>query len=145
MNKNLPYQIYPEHDLFVSKATRVITFDDLYDHVIELMSDFKFHQGMNGFYDFTQVPAVEGDLSKWHSLANGMASNEVISITANTAIVTAKTGTQVHQVMSEFLKLTANSNIDYQLFQLSQWQQAKLHAGVPEALLVNNTFTIERV
>ena len=129
MTNKIKFKIFGNANLFVCHTDGELTFDNLYDHVLELMSDYRFVQGMNGFYDFTKVTSITGDLSKWEALASGMSSKEVITNPAKTSIVIAQHAEEIKKIMLNYLYMTASSNISYQLFYHTQWQQAAEFVG----------------
>ena len=112
----IPYKIYPDFKVFTSYAIQDITFDDLHNHVLELMSDVYFSAGINGIYDFSKITSLTGDLERWRSLAEGMSSDEVIVAKAKTAIILPEDNLSLHQIMEGYLIMTAGSLIDYQIF-----------------------------
>lgn len=136
MASSINYEIFSNSNVFVCHTEGELTFDDLYEHVLELMSDYRFTQGMNGFYNFSKVTKLTGDLEKWKALASGMSSEEVIPNPAKTSIVIAQHAKDIKEIMLNYLYLTASSNISYQLFYHSQWDEAAkfvdLDAGCPE-------------
>lgn len=126
----IPYKIYPGFKVFTSYAIQDITFDDLHNHVLELMSDVYFSAGINGIYDFSKITSLTGDLERWRSLAEGMSSDEVIVAKAKTAIILPEDNLSLHQIMEGYLIMTAGSLIDYQIFTPSRWQEAMDHVGL---------------
>lgn len=128
----IPHRIYRKFNLFVAKANGEMTYNDLYQHVLELMSDPYFKPGTNGLYDFSNVTRLSGDLSQWEALANGMNDTEVIPEKASTAIVIDKKNVQLHNVLEDYLKMTASSQIDYRIFNELEWHHAMAHVGVEE-------------
>jgi len=126
----IPYKIYPDFKVFTSYAIQDITFDDLHNHVLELMSDVYFSAGVNGIYDFSKITSLTGDLDRWRMLAEGMSSDEVIVAKAKTAIVLPEDNLSLHQIMEGYLIMTAGSLIDYQIFTPPQWQEAMEHVGL---------------
>lgn len=132
MASKIQFEIYSSANVFICQTEGELSFDDLYDHVLELMSDYRFVQGMNGFYDFTRVTKLTGDLEKWKALASGMSSEEVIPNSAKTSIVIARHAKEVKELMLNYLYMTASSNISYQLFYHSQWSDAAKFVGLDE-------------
>jgi hypothetical protein len=128
----IPYRIHKGYNLFSAHTEGAVTFDDLYLHVLELMSDPYFQSGLNGLYDFTKVTSLTGNLSKWHALAEGMSDNEILPVHASTSIVLPRGNQELLDVMMEFLALTANSQIDYRIFDETTWQDALKHVEVWE-------------
>lgn len=131
-DKKVNHVIYPKYNLFISKASEEITFDDLHAHVLDLMSDEYFSAGINGLYDFSKVTKLSGDLEKWRVLAEGMSSEEVIIEKAKTAIVLPANNPSLHSIMEGYLIMTSGSLIDYKLFEPSQWQPAMNHVYLTE-------------
>lgn len=126
----IPYKIYPDFKVFTSYAIQDITFDDLHNHVLELMSDVYFSGGLNGIYDFSKITSLTGDLDRWRMLAEGMSSDEVIVAKAKTAIILPEDNLSLHQIMEGYLIMTAGSLIDYQIFTPSRSQEAMDHVGL---------------
>lgn len=131
-DKKVNHEIYPNYNVFTSKASGEITFDDLHTHVLDLMSDEYFKTGINGLYDFSKLTKLSGDLEKWRVLAEGMSSDEVIVEKAKTSIVLPANNPSLHSIMEGYLIMTSGSLIDYKLFEPSQWQDAMVHVGLAQ-------------
>lgn len=132
MASQIHFEIFSNANVFVCHTEGTLTFDALYEHVLELMSDYRFTPGMNGFYDFSKVTSLTGDLDKWKALASGMSSEEVIPNPAKTSIVIAQDAKDIKEIMLNYLYLTASSNISYQLFYHSQWEEAARFVDLDE-------------
>jgi hypothetical protein len=78
------------------------------------------------------VTSLTGNLSKWHALAEGMSDNEILPVNACTSVVLPKDNQELLDVMMEFLALTANSQIDYRIFDETTWQDALKHVEMKE-------------
>jgi hypothetical protein len=127
MELTIKHSIFKEHNLFACKAAGPLTFERLYQHVIELMTDMYFQSGLNGIYDFTQVSSMTGDINSWNSLAIGMKDVEILPVPANTSIVIDSRNNELKAVLENYLEMTKGSNIHYKLFTEIEWAQAMQH------------------
>lgn len=136
MTTKIPYSILADQDLFVAKADGLVTFDDLYQHVLMIMGDNAYKAGINGLYDFSKVSLISGEFPKLEALANGMSSSDVIVEKAKTAILLPNTyQDEIHGVMEKYMAMTANSNIDYRIFTQSEFEAAASFLGFDKLFL----------
>ena len=122
------YQIYTDHNVYIAQANGDITFENLYQHVDELMDDPAYYTGINAVYDFTKVRSIGGYIGVFEELANDMSDETIIDKQANTSIVLNSQYPRVKQMMEGYLLMTSNSQIDFRLFDETEWQDAMTHA-----------------
>ena len=76
------YKICTEQNLVACKPESDFSFQQLFEHLKELLNDHHFKLGMNGFYDFSLVNHVTGNLHALIDTAETMEDKTVISAPA---------------------------------------------------------------
>jgi hypothetical protein len=132
----IPYTIHNDKNAVFCKMQQGVSFENIYQHTLELMADKNYRPGLNGFYDFTSVDKLSGDKSIWHSLAKGISSNELLPIHCSVAIVVSDLDNQTSHQLKEFIALTKEANIHYKLFNEQSIEDAYAHIKLNDAALL---------
>ncbi len=119
----LDYQFFLEDKLFVVKSNRDISFEDIIVHVGNLMEDERFHLGINGLYDFTQLENITGSVETFLVTAEAMSDKTIINTPAKTAILVPDNNQFVYEVFHGYVIMTSASLIEYQIFKESETKQ----------------------
>ena len=125
--KEINFTIEPDLNLVICRLEQGTRYEDIYQHTLELMSNRHYKPGINGLYDFRLIDCLCGDENVWRSLAEGISSNEVISIPCSVAIIISSYEDQVAKQLLSFIEMTKHSKIDYKLFTLERLRSALHH------------------
>lgn len=132
----IPYTIHSDKNAVFCKIHQGISFENIYQHALELMADKNYRPGLNGFYDFTSVDKLTGDKSIWHSLAKGISSNELLPVHCSVAIVVSDLENQTSHQLKEFIALTKEANIHYKLFTKQSIEDAFAHIKLNDTAIL---------
>lgn len=126
-NGALAYTIHSEHNFVYCKVEGTCQYQDFYQHTLCLMSDLQYRPGLNGLYDLSALTLFEGDESRWHALAEGVTSHELLPVPCNVAIIVPSLNCQISEKVKTFIEIAKGSNIDYKLFTPERIQSALMH------------------
>jgi len=131
-NNVIQYQVYPELNFFKAGAKGELTFDDIFEHVGQIMNDPKYQTGMNGFYDFHLLTQLSGNVEQFQAVAEDMSDHNIIDKRGCTSVVIPDGNSSIYNMMQGYLLMASDSLIDYRVFYYSQWQDALKHVQLTE-------------
>lgn len=137
MGKAIEYWIFPDKNVFVAKSRRDMSFEEISEHVSDIMADPDFFVGLNGFYDFTATEALTGSLTVFEQLAGEMSDAKVIDKEASTAMLIPKSNSRLRWMMQGYILMTSQSLIDYKIFDPGDMDKALMHVNLRELPVVD--------
>jgi len=136
MNANFHYKIYPELNVFVVKSVAKVTFEEMIIHVGDLMNDPFYKMGMNGYYDFSLLEQVEGNIDIFHQTAQAMNDQNVIYQSSKTAFILANVNESMRRIFHGYIIMTSQSLVDYRIFMSSDIAMALNFLDLAEVPLI---------
>lgn len=124
------YKICTEQNLVACKPESDFSFQQLFEHLKELLNDHHFKLGMNGFYDFSLVNHVTGNLQALIDTAETMEDKTVISEPANIAIIVNDVDCHMFKVFEGYCLMASSSLANYQLFTTETYNKALHFVGL---------------
>jgi len=137
MNANFHYKIYPELNVFVVKSAAKVTFEEMIIHVGDLMNDPSYKMGMNGYYDFSLLQQVDGNIDIFHQTAEAMNDQSVIYQSSKTAFILANDNESMKRIFHGYTIMTSQSLVDYRIFMLSDITMALNFLELSEVPLIS--------
>lgn len=123
----IDYYIDQNRQTVMAKAAGELTFDEIIAHYHVLFSDPLFYQGISGYYDFTQVSHVTGDVTSFAQIAKDMGDNSIITQDAYVAIVVPDDNDSIKSIFEAYAQMMDYTNMHVSVFTDESIALAWLH------------------
>jgi len=118
------YKINKAQNIVLCKPQQDFSFEQLFAHLQQLLEDPDFYPGINGFYDFSAVEHVTGDLEALMKTAETIEDKVLLPLASKVAIVVQAQKHNLYKIFEGYCLMASSSNVKYKLFTLASYSDA---------------------
>ena len=132
MSNPIAYSILKEEATIIARITGSLRFEHMVSYIKEIRQHPDYQQGLNGFYDLTNLEKIEGELSALSEFAEMLNDHQQVPYTCKTAIVVPDDDDKLHRLVQGLILMTSESKIEHSLFVASHTKLACKYLGLRE-------------
>lgn len=118
------YRIDKELSVVLCRPDGDFSFEELFQHLQQLITDPDFFAGISGLYDFTNVLHVDGDLTALLSTAETINDKQVLPKVSKVAIILPDDNENMQRIFEGYRLMVTDAQVKYALFEHRNYQQA---------------------